>query len=61
MGNKADLNENDFLAELAHDPDTEVIALYLESIEQGRVFYEQVKEISKKKPIVIVKSGMSNR
>ncbi len=34
MGNKADLNENDLIQELADDDMTDVIALYLESIEQ---------------------------
>jgi len=61
MGNKADLCENDFLEELIHDKKTQVIALYLESIECGTQFCEIVKRLSKKKPIVIVKSGMSAR
>lgn len=56
MGNKVDLCENDFLEELADDQQTQVIALYLESIEYGRAFYERVKSISRKKPIIIVKS-----
>ena len=56
MGNKADLCENDFLEELANDEKTHVIALYLESIEQGRAFYQQAKQLSRKKPIIIVKS-----
>ncbi len=59
MGNKCDLSENDFLQELAHDKKTDVIALYLESIEDGKKFYEITKKLSKKKPIVIIKSGMS--
>ncbi len=36
MGNKADLNEIDFLRYLMEDPQTEIIGLYLESIERGK-------------------------
>ncbi len=61
MGNKADLCENDFLQELVDDEQTDVIALYLESMEQGREFYETAKKVSKTKPVIIVKSGMSDR
>lgn len=61
MWNKAGIWENDLLQELAEDSKTEVIALYLESIEQGKKFYESVRNISKKKPIVIIKSGMSDK
>lgn len=59
MGNKTGLNENDFLAYLGDDPETEVILMYLESIADGERFLELAREISLKKPIVIVKSGTS--
>jgi len=61
MWNKADLCENDFMQELVEDTQTHVIALYLESIEKWRKFYEIAKKISKHKPVVIVKSWMSER
>ncbi len=61
MWNKADLNENDFMQELIDDKQTHVITLYLESMEQGRAFYETAKKLSKYKPVVIVKSWMSDR
>ena len=61
MWNKADLSENDVLEDLANDPDTAVIVIYLESIENGRKFYEITKNLTKKKPIVMVKSGISER
>lgn len=61
MWNKADLDENDVLEDLANDPKTEVIVIYLESIENGRKFYEITKKISKKKPIIMIKSGISER
>ncbi|USN58421.1 MAG: hypothetical protein H6767_09315 [Candidatus Peribacteria bacterium] len=61
MGNKAGVDENDLLRELEHDKKTEVIAMYLESIEDGRTFFELAKKISKKKPIVLIKSGISDK
>ena len=38
FGNKADLNEVDFIQALAEDKETKVIAGYLESIEEGNKF-----------------------
>ncbi len=61
MGNKADIDENDLLESLANDEKSDVIVVYLESIENGRKFYEIARKLSKKKPIVMVKSGLSIR
>jgi len=61
FGNKADVNEGDFLRFLKDDPDTGVILLYLEDISNGREFIEICREITwqAKKPIVAIKSGTS--
>jgi len=61
MWNKCDVWENQLLEELENDEKTKVIAIYLESIEFGKKFFEITKRISKKKPIILVKSWMSNR
>jgi len=55
VGNKMDVDESDILEYLVDDPETGVIALYLESIENGRRFYEACR--STDKPIVVLKSG----
>ncbi|MBU2646930.1 CoA-binding protein [bacterium] len=55
LGNKMDVDESDMMAYLIDDPETRVIALYLESIKDGRRFYELCR--STHKPIVILKSG----
>jgi len=60
MGNKADLNETDFLTELAHDAQTKVIACYLESITQGDEFLKAAEVAANLKPIVALKVGTSN-
>lgn len=57
LGNKADLSENDFLLEMAEDDSTSVIAAYLEGVKDGPKFMEIAREVSHKKPIVVVKSG----
>ncbi|SES64564.1 acetyltransferase [Methanococcoides vulcani] len=57
LGNKADLSENDFLLEMADDDSTSVIAAYLEGVKDGPKFMEIAREVSHKKPIVVVKSG----
>jgi acetyl coenzyme A synthetase (ADP forming)-like protein len=61
MGNKADVNENDFLRYLWHDPQTRVILLYLEDLAEGREFIELAREITgegpDRKPILALKSG----
>lgn len=61
MWNKAWINENDLLLELEKDDETKVIALYLESIEFGEEFFKITKRLSKKYPIVLVKSGISEK
>ncbi|MBW2183506.1 MAG: acetate--CoA ligase family protein [Deltaproteobacteria bacterium] len=57
LGNKSDLGEIDFLRYLADDDSTKVILGYLEGIDEGRMFMEVAKEVSKKKPVIITKSG----
>jgi len=57
LGNKADLDETDFLLALGSDPDTKVIAFFLESIKNGRAFYEAALNITPRKPVIVLKAG----
>jgi acyl-CoA synthetase (NDP forming) len=59
IGNSIDLTPTDFLDYFREDPKTKVIALYLESIPDGRRFIEAVKRTSSVKPIVMLKGGQS--
>ncbi|NHM27542.1 CoA-binding protein [Desulfofundulus sp. TPOSR] len=59
LGNKGDLSEIDFIAEAAGDPYTRVIACYLEDVADGPRFLEVVREATRKKPVIILKSGTS--
>jgi acetyltransferase len=57
IGNRADVDECDLIEYLEQDPDTDVIALYLESILRGQRFTELARQA--KKPIVLLKGGQS--
>lgn len=57
VGNKADVSGNDLLEYWEHDPNTEVILLYLESFGNPRRFKEIARRTSRNKPIVAVKAG----
>ena len=57
LGNKAVLDECDFIEYLAEDDETEVITMYLEDIRDGRRFMDVVRQVSKKKPVLVIKSG----
>lgn len=59
MGNKADLNEIDCISEAAEDPDTKVILCYLEDVSNGPEFIKVLSEVTRKKPVIILKSGTS--
>jgi acetyltransferase len=57
LGNKAVLDESDFVAEWGDDPDTDVILGYLEDVVDGRSFLETAREVTNETPMVVVKSG----
>ena len=56
-GNRIDVGESDLLPFLRDDIHTKVIAIYMESVDDGRRFIEAAKSCSKKKPIVALKVG----
>ena len=60
-GNRSDVDEADMIWYLTNDPQTKVIALYVEGFGDGRKFINTAKRLmkEKKKPIVIWKSGRS--
>lgn len=59
LGNKADLNEADFIADAAADPNTRVVVCYLEDVADGPAFLRAAQEASRTTPVVILKSGTS--
>jgi acetyltransferase len=59
IGNRPDVSSNDLLAYWEHDPNVDVILMYVETFGNPRRFLEAAGRISKTKPIVVVKSGRS--
>jgi acyl-CoA synthetase (NDP forming) len=56
-GNGLDLNALDFLPYLTDDPDTRVICDYIEGVDDGRAFFESLREAARRKPVVVLKGG----
>jgi acetyl coenzyme A synthetase (ADP forming)-like protein len=57
IGNKAEVTGNDMLEYWENDENTRVVCMYLESFGNPRKFTEIAKRVSRRKPILIVKSG----
>lgn len=57
LGSKAVIDESDIIGYLGADPDTKVIAGYLESIESGPRFLRNAQIATRKKPVIILKAG----
>ncbi|HEX2496670.1 MAG TPA: GNAT family N-acetyltransferase, partial [Gaiellaceae bacterium] len=57
IGNKADVSSNDLLEYWEDDPETGLIALYLESFGNPRRFGRIARRVARKKPILAMKSG----
>ena len=58
-GNAAVVDEVDILNYLAHDEDTKVVVFYLEGVKRGKEFIEVAKRVTKIKPVVIIKGGVT--
>ena len=59
LGNKADVSEIDLLKAWQDDENTRVILIYLEGLPNGEEFVRVAREVVKKKPIVAIKSGVT--
>lgn len=60
VGNKAHLNELDFLRSWGDDDYSSVIMAYLEGIVDGERFIQEARRITKKKPFIAIKSGTTS-
>ncbi len=59
LGNKADVSEIDLMAAWGEDENSRVILMYVEGVPHGQLFIETAKEITRKKPVVAIKSGVT--
>ena len=59
LGNKADVSEVDLLEAWVDDPSSRVILCYIEGLPDGQRFIRVARQVAKKKPIVAIKSGVT--
>lgn len=59
IGNKIDVDEVDLLNYLSDDPLTKCIVIYVESISRGREFLEASSKVTKSKPLIVLKGGVT--
>ena len=58
-GNECDLQSIDFFQYLTDDPDTKIIAAYLEGVKDGPGLIRALKEAARKKPVILLKGGVT--
>jgi len=56
-GNTLDVDESELLQYFSQDPETKIIAAYIEGVKNGRRFLGALKEAAAQKPVVICKGG----
>jgi acetyltransferase len=57
LGNKLDLEESEVLEYLSQDPETRAVFVYLESLKRPRRFLEVAAQVTRRKPVVLLKGG----
>ncbi len=59
VGNCADLDWPDYVRYSATDAETDILALYIESVGDGRRLFEELRAAAKAKPVLVLKGGKS--
>lgn len=59
LGNKADVSEIELLKAWENDQHSKVIMIYVEGVPNGQEFIETARKVSLHKPVVAVKSGVT--
>ncbi len=59
-GNEAVLKLEDFLEYFAYDPDTKVVAAFIEGVRNGEKFIRVTKELTMRKPLIVIKAGRTS-
>ena len=61
LGNKVDIDDADLLEFFYEDENTKVITIYMEGLRDGKKFMKVAAKVTKKKPVIVLKSGRSVR
>jgi acyl-CoA synthetase (NDP forming) len=56
-GNACNVDESELLEYLLEDTETEVVAAYIEGVKDGPRFYRAIRDMSKVKPVLVLKGG----
>ncbi len=56
-GNEAMVAIEDFMEAFEVDKETKTVLLYLESVKDGKRFFESARRVGRKKPVIILKGG----
>jgi len=59
-GNAMIIDESDLLEYLGNDEKTKVICLYIEGVKDGKKFLRVAREVSQRKPIIVIKGGTTH-
>lgn len=59
-GNRADIGEIELLEYLENDPETRIVAMYVESLQDGRAFMQRARSLALTKPLVLIKAGRTS-
>lgn len=60
LGNRCNVDFADLLDYLEQDPDTKVVTLYIEGTDDARRLVQKARQVSRKKPMLALKSGVSS-
>ncbi len=58
-GNKADIGDAELLRYLGDDPASRTLCFYVESLPEGRAFFEAARAVTATKPVIVTKTGRS--
>lgn len=61
IGNRANVDFSDLVEYLAEDPDTEVICLFIEGIDDGALFLEKAGKAARRKPVLVYNRGFTEK
>jgi len=57
IGNGVDVSFDEILSFFTHDDGTKIICIYIETLSNGRRFYEKLREVTPLKPVIVLKGG----
>jgi acetyltransferase len=60
IGNNIDVSFRDILEFFNHDKNSKIISIYMETIKDGKNFFDKLREIVPKKPLILLKGGRTS-